>query len=298
MINFKTLDLNLLQTLNVLLIEQNVTKAAEKLHLSQPSVSVHLSKLREFFDDPLLLPGSRGMVPTSRALELKEPLQKALDALETAVAPSRIFEPDKAELTLHIAVSDYSETTILIPSILTLRVKAPGIKLAVHQLEPKDIFKKTEQSDIDLAFHIAEEAPMNLHARSLFKDRYVLVGNEHHPALQEPLTTEQFCNLEHIVVSPSGGGFKGVTDIALEQQGLKRNVVLSVPHFLSMKSILQNSNLVAMVPSRLINPNDHLNVIEAPVAVPDFEMLMLWHEKLHRDPAHQWLRQVIYESVQ
>lgn len=298
MANFKTLDLNLLQTLDVLLTEQNVTRTAERLHLSQPAISVHLAKLRAFFGDPLLLPGPRGMIPTARAYELQEPLRQALDALERTVVPTRPFDPNKAEITWRIAASDYSESTILIPTLSTLRLKAPEIRLAVIQIHPDSIAKQAEQREIDLAFHISTDAPENLHYRPLFKERYVLVGKTDHPRLKKPVSIQQFCKLDHVIVSPTGGGFKGVTDDTLEKTGLKRRVVLSVPHFLSMKAVLMKTDLVAMMPARLIEPSDNLQIAESPVEVPDFEMGMLWHERSHRDPAHQWLREQIIESVQ
>ena len=110
-------------------------------------------------------------------------------------------------------------------------------------------------------------------------------------------TVEQFCKLEHALVSPDGGGFHGVTDEALSQVGLTRRVVLSVPHFLFLVSAVASTDLVAMAPSRLVSANPALRVVEPPIDVPGYEMCMLWHERAHRDPAHQWLREHIAASV-
>ena len=107
----------------------------------------------------------------------------------------------------------------------------------------------------------------------------------------------QFCKLDHVIVSTDGGGFHGITDTALAELGLARRVVLSVPHFLLLKSVLATTDLVAMLPSRLVREPSDLRVIEAPVEIPGFEMLMLWHERAHRDPSHQWLREHIAASV-
>lgn len=100
-----------------------------------------------------------------------------------------------------------------------------------------------------------------------------------------------------MIVSPDGGGFHGVTDIALSELGMARNVALSVPHFLFLESVLANTDLVAMVPSRLVRNNNALQLTEPPLEVPGFELLMLWHERVHRDPAHQWLRERIAKTV-
>ncbi|WP_263145447.1 LysR family transcriptional regulator [Pseudomonas sp. RIT-PI-AD] len=298
MSNFlRRLDLNLLVTLDALLIEHNVTRAAERLHLSQPSVSVQLARLREFFGDPLLLPGPRGMRPTSRADELREPLRQALAALEQAVAPSTPFDPAQADQTWRIAAFDYSEYTILLPAIATLRAAAPAMRLAVVQSAPSQVARKAEQGDIDLAFLIGSEAPPDLRRKPMFTERYVLAGRAGHPRLKRRPSLTQFCTLDHVIVSPDGGGFQGVTDTALAEKGMTRRVALSVPHFLFLRAVLASTDLVAMVPSRLVHSDAALQVVEPPLDVPGFEMLMLWPERVHRDPAHQWLRERIADSV-
>ncbi|SBZ67923.1 transcriptional regulator [Klebsiella quasipneumoniae] len=123
-------------------------------------------------------------------------------------------------------------------------------------------------------------------------------GRAGHPALRQGLSLETFCQLEQAIVSPDGGGFSAATDTALANLGLTRRVVLSVPHFLFMLETLRNSDLVAMLPERLVRGQRGLAVVEPPLAVAGFEMLMLWHERWHRDPAHQWLRQFIVNSLE
>lgn len=295
--SLRHLDLNLLVTLDALLAEHNVTRAAERLHLSQPTVSVQLARLRDTFGDPLLLPGPRGMRPTARANELREPLRIALESLAQAVAPPGPFDPAQAHQTWRIAASDYGESTIVLPALAGLRAAAPGTRLAILGLTPPTLARQTEQGDIDLAFHIREEAPPGLRLRPLFTERYVLAGRAGHPRLKRRPTLAQFCKLDHVIVSPVGGGFHGVTDSTLAERGMARNVALSVPHFLFLSSVLASTDLVAIVPSRLVLGNEALQVIEPPIDVPGFEMLMLWHERVHRDPAHQWLREHIVKSV-
>ena len=295
--NLRRLDLNLLVTLDVLLAELNVTRAAERLNFSQPAVSVHLAKLRELLGDPLLLPGPRGMRPTTRAQALREPLREALEALERAVAPSSPFDPAAAQHSWRVAATDYGESTIALPALRALRAAAPHTRLAIVELVPPRIAKAAEQGEIDLAFHITSDAPEGLRQRVLFKERYVLAGREGHPRLKRRPGVKQFCALEHVIVSPDGGGFRGVTDEALAETGLARRVVLSVPHFLFVMSALAQTDLVAMLPWRLVRDNAALKVVEAPVEVPGYEMCMLWHERVHRDPAHQWLREQIAAAV-
>ncbi|MGO4328174.1 LysR family transcriptional regulator [Cupriavidus sp. 2TAF22] len=295
--NLRRLDLNLLVTLDVLLSEHNVTRAAQRLNFSQPSVSVHLAKLRDIFADPLLLPGPRGMRPTARAEELREPLRQALAALDRAVSPASPFDPAGSSHTWRVAASDYSESTVLLPALAGLRSAAPGARLAVLELAPSRIARQAEQGEIDLAFHTSDEAPSGLRCRALFTERYVLAGRAGHPRLRRRPTLSQFRGLDHAIVSPDGGGFRGITDEALSEAGLTRRVVLSVPHFLFLMSVLASTDLVAMLPARLVRDNPALRVVEPPLEVPGYEMSMLWHERSHRDPAHQWLREHIASSV-
>ncbi|PDO82846.1 LysR family transcriptional regulator [Kosakonia sacchari] len=297
MINLNRLDLNLLLTLDVLLREHNVTRAAQRLNLSQPSVSVQLARLREIFDDPLLLPGPRGMQPTVRADELREPLRQALEALERAVSPVNAFDPARASVTWRIAATDYTESAVLLPLLGTLRRDAPASRLAVFELNPGQIKRQAEQGDIDLFFHLREGAPASLHQRLLFTERYVLAGRLGHPALKRRPSLKQFCQLEHVIVSPEGGGFQAATDDALAARGLTRNVVLSVPHFLFMLDALARTDLVAVLPERLVATTGALQVVDPPVDLPGFDMLMLWHERLHRDPGHKWLRQQVLAAL-
>jgi len=294
--NLRRLDLNLLVTLDVLLAEHNVTRAAERLNFSQPSVSVHLAKLRDIFDDPLLIPGPRGMRSTARAEALREPLRLALEALEQAVAPASPFDPGAAQDVWRIAASDYGESAIVLPALAGLRTAAPGTRIAVVEMQPSRIARQAAQGDIDLALHTVDGSPSNLRRRVLFTERYVLAGRAGHPRLQRRPTLEQFCALDQVIVSPDGGGFHGATDDALAAHGQQRHVVLSVPHFLFLRSVLESTDLVAMLPERLVQ-GVALQVVEAPLEIPGYEMAMLWHERVHRDPAHQWLREQIANAV-
>lgn len=296
MINLRRLDLNLLVTLDVLLEEHHVTRAAARLNLSQPSISVHLAKLRDIFGDPLLLPGPRGMRPTARADELREPLRAALETLELAVAPATPFDPASATDTWRVAATDYSESTVLLPALAGLRRAAPGTRLAIVEMHPARIARQAEQGDIDLAFHTTAGSPPGLRRRALFTERYVLVGRADHPRLRRRPTLAQFCALDFVLVS-SLGAFEGATDAALAELGAQRRVVLSVPHFLFVESVVAATDMVAMLPERLARQMGNSRVVEAPVDVPGYEMAMLWHERLHRDPAHRWLRDHVAAAV-
>lgn len=297
MTNLRALDLNLLVTLDVLLAEHNVSRAAERLHYSQPSVSVHLAKLRDMLGDPLLLPGPRGMQPTARAEQLRGPLRDALEALGRAVAPAAPFDPAAATNTWRVAAADYSEAAIVLPTLMALRPLAPATRLAIVQIPPGRMGALAERGDVDLAFQTTEWAPPGLHRQALFEERYVLAGRRDHPHLKRRPSLARFCSMEHAIVSPEGGGFRAGTDEALAKLGRSRKVVLSVPHFLFLMRALASTDMVAMLPARLVADNPALRVVEAPLEVPGYEMSMYWHERSHRDPAHQWLRGMFADAV-
>ncbi|KTT48178.1 LysR family transcriptional regulator [Pseudomonas oryzihabitans] len=289
----RRLDLNLLVTLDALLAELNVTRAARRLNLAQPTVSLQLGRLRQLLDDPLLLPGPRGMRPTARAEALREPLRQALAALEDALAPAAPFDPARAERTWRIAASDHSATTLLTPLLADLRQHAPGIRLALLDKKPDLLAEQLEGDRLDLALDVADAAAPGLRQRLLFTERYLLTGRHGHPALAEPVSLERFCELDQALVSPNGGGFASLTDRLLAERGLARRVVLSVPHFSTLASALLTSDLVALLPARLALAHPGLQTHPPPLAIPGFDMLLLWPERLHRDPAHAWLRERI-----
>ncbi|MEO0035090.1 MAG: hypothetical protein RLZZ501_1113 [Pseudomonadota bacterium] len=285
------IDLNLLVALEALLAERNVTRAARRLHLSQPALSAQLARLRALFGDPLLLPTSRGMVPTRRALELEEPLRRALEGVRSVVAAGAAFDPAAARLTVSIAASDYSQVALLLPLLRVLAVEAPGITLAWRTLDAAALMAQMERGEIDLALMTPETAPERLRIRPLCHERYVAILRRDHPLAATGLDLDRYCALDHVMVSPQGGGFVGPADAALAAHGRHRRVALSAPGFLVVPEIVAASDLVALVPERIARLQAaRLALFEPPVPVPGFTIAMVWHERGDAHPALRWLR--------
>ena len=290
------MDLNLLVTLEALLAEQNVTKAANRLHLSQPAVSAQLSRLRDLFDDPLLIPAQRGMTPTAKALELLDPLRHALDQVRAALAEHRHFDPGNAKLTLAIACTDYLQAVVARPLAVALRKQAPGVRIALRHLDPPQLEAQMVRGDVDLALMTPEHGPGSLRARRLFDERYVLIGRKRHPGLRRGLTVEEFARLDHVIVSLRGGDFTTPVDDGLAALGYQRNVALSAASFLIVPEIVSHSNFVALVPERLVRDRlDGLKIVECPFPVPGFTVSMLWHERNHGHSGQRWVRETVTE---
>jgi DNA-binding transcriptional LysR family regulator len=294
----KRLDLNLLITLEALLIEQNVTKAASRLHLSQPAVSAQLSRLRDVFDDPLLIPAQRGMTPTAKALELLEPLRQALDQVRATVATHSNFDPARARLTVAIACTDYLQAAVVKPLMLRLRSQAPGVRVALRNLDLPQLGAQMARGEVDLALMAPRAAAPSLRTRHLFDERYVLIGRRGHPKLRQGLTVAEFAQLEHVIVSLRGGDFVTPVDDALAALGHKRNVVLSATSFLFVPELVAQSDFVALVPQRLVHDRaGQLQVVDCPFPVEGFEVGMVWHERNHGHSGQRWVREALRSLI-
>ncbi|PVZ82624.1 LysR family transcriptional regulator [Serratia sp. S1B] len=290
----RKLDLNLLLTLETLLVEQNVTKAATQLHLSQPAVSAQLNRLRQIFKDPLLIPGRRGMTPTAKALELMAPLREALEKIRYTMQSLEDFNPASASLTVTLACTDYVQAAVVIPLVLALQNIAPGVRIAVRNYDPNQLEQQLIEGKIDAVIATPDKMQTNFRVHHLFYETYVLIGRLGHPELNDKLTMSDFSKQKHIIVSTSGGGFTTPIDTVLAASGLQRKVVMSAASFLSIPGIVAMSDLVALVPRRLIQePFNQLMVVELPWLKEYFEVSLIWHERSHGHTGHHWLRELI-----
>mgnify|MGYP001809845400 CR=1 FL=1 len=294
--DIRRLDLKLLKTLAALLDEGSVTRAAARLGLTQPAVSGMLTRLRESFDDPLFVRGQHGMIPTRRAQDLAEPLKRVLVEIETLLHPPD-FDPASAEVTLHIAATDYALQTVVVPFVSVLTARAPNIRIAIHPLDEAAVPGQLERGELDWALLTPETTPSGLRFRPLFEEVYVCAMRADHPAAQaESLSLDRFCMLKHALASYAGPQFRGVTDAALARIGRQRQVVLSVPSFFVLIETLRTTDLITVAPRRLVASAASLRLFSLPVEVPGFSKSLVWHERTHRDPGHHWLRTLMVET--
>lgn len=295
--DLRALDLNLLKTLDALLDERSVTRAAERLALTQPAVSAMLNRLREAFDDPLFTRSQRGIVPTLRALELAVPVRQILHDISQLLQPS-VFAPASATLTFTLAATDYALRALVVPFMAALREQAPGIRVAVVPVSHDQIQGQLERGEVDAALMTPDTTPAELHARALYEERYVCLLRDDHPAAQQPLTLDLFCQLDQALVSYSGKPFRGVTDDALAALGRERRITLAVSTFMVLPEILRVSDLLAVVPARLARHLPGLKAMEPPLAIPGFIKNLAWHERTHRDEGQRWLRALLRETAE
>ncbi len=295
--NIKRLDLNLLVTLETLLVERSVTKAADRLHLSQPAVSAQLARLRQVFDDPLLIRAQRGMTPTAKAIELIDPLRQALDQVRGTLATHRNFDPSTAELTFSVACTDYLQAAVITPFIMELRRQAPNVRIAIRYLNLRELEAQMARGEVDLALMTPQVAPPSLRTRHLFEERYVLIGRTNHPRLRKCSSVRQFAQLDYVVVSLGGGAFETPVDDVLAALGHKRNVVVSAASFLLVPELVARSDFVALVPERLVHERQNIEQLECPFPVEGFAIAMVWHERSHGHSGLRWLREALVSMV-
>jgi DNA-binding transcriptional LysR family regulator len=286
--DIKKIDLNVL---DALLDERNVTRAAARLGYTQPTVSGMLTRLRDLFGDPLFVRTQRGLLATPRAQALAVPLKQLLDDSQRLVARD-VFDPGHAEVTFTVASNDYMQQALLAPLVKALRSEARLIRLALAPMIIEGLGEALARGQIDLALTAPQFAMSDLPSRLLYRDRYVVAVRRQHPlARGAAMTVERFCSYDHVLVSPTGGSFEGPTDDALARLKLRRKVRYSVSSFLLVPEILQMDDLVALVPSRLLRQkNKQLVVLEAPVEIPGFDVIAVWHPRNDKDKAHRWLR--------
>ena len=296
--NIRKLDLRLLECLDALVTERNVTRAASRVHLSQPAMSSALKRLRDVFGDPLLARTQRGMVPTPRGIELAQSARSVLQNVQAMSSGARPFEPATAERTFRIAMTDYAEFVLLPSLIRRLQVEAPHINVAIRPHDGRTQADELADGNIDLAIASFRNVSARLRARELFRERFVCLARKDNLKIGKRLTLAKFTDLSHAFISPRGGGFYGATDQALAAMDRARRIAVSVPHFLVAPFIVAGSDLIMVMPERVARhyaATLPLRILEPPVRIEGFGVSQVWHERSDHDSAVTWLRAVITE---
>ncbi len=291
--NIRNIDLNLLVAFDALYDARNVSRAAERLALTQPTVSGMLTRLRDLFGDPLFVRTQHGVLPTPRADDLSEPIKALLSDAEALIVPAE-FDPASATMTISISANDYMQHSLVVPLIRSLRKKAPRIKLAILPAHIAGLTDKLARGAIDLAVTTPEFAGPDLPRNLLYTERYICAARKSHPLNGRKLSLDDFRKFDHVIVSPTGGSFEGPADQALADLGLNRSVAVSVPSFFVLLETIRTDNFLALVPERLLRGRTSgLKLFKPPLTVPDFDVIACWHHRVDKDPAQRWLRALL-----
>ncbi|MFC6337266.1 LysR family transcriptional regulator [Pseudomonas sp. CCM 7891] len=287
--DLRRIDLNLLVILDVLLSEQHVTRAAERLHLSQPAVSHALARLRDLLEDPLLVRQGRSLMPTSRALALAAPLADALAQMQALLAPDR-FAPVSAKRTFRLAMSDYGAALLLPGLVHTLRREAPGIDLLIIHASREGMVEGVLNGDIDLAAGVFPDLPAELRSTPLFEEHYACLVDRASLPEGDTLDLPTYLARPHVLLEMRGSGTPEI-ERALTAIRERRHVAISLPHWGVAPQLIRGTDLILTVSSRsLLNlDHQHLLAVPPPFPIPTFAFVLAWHSRRGGDPALQWL---------
>lgn len=286
-------DLNQLVTLNVLLAEGSVARAARRLRLSPSAMSRALARLRETLGDPLLVRAGRGLVPTPRALELRERVAQLVQDAEAVLRPTERPNLQHLVRTFTLRTSEGFVENFGPALLARVSEEAPGVRLRFVQKSDKDS-ALLRDGTVDLETGVVGETTgPEVRAQALFRDRFLGVVRRGHPLSQGEITPSRYASGRHVSVSRRGLD-KGPIDEALKVFGLEREIVTIVDGFSTALALARASDLIASVPERHTgNLRDGMYSFTLPIALPEITVSMLWHPRLHSDPAHRWLRECV-----
>ncbi|MBO1538644.1 LysR family transcriptional regulator [Pseudomonas sp. OA65] len=288
-------DLNLLVTLDALLCEGSVARAARRLRLSPSAMSRALARLRETTGDPLLVRAGRGLVPTPRALELREQVSLLVQQAQAALRPVTIPDLGRLNRTFTLRTREGFVENFAIDLIARIHEQAPSVRLRFVEKTDRDSTALREGTvDLETAVVDKDTSP-ELRTQALFSDRLIGVTRAGHPLSQAAVSAAGYAASGHIGVSMRGLDH-GLIDQALAALGLSREIVTSVPGFSSALGLARSSDLIASVPERYTTSlRVGLHSFALPFPVPGFTIAMLWHPRMDADPVHRWLRGCLRE---
>jgi len=291
------IDLNQLVLFQQLMVERRVSKVAENLGLTQPAVSNTLAKLRRQFGDDLFVRTPAGMVPTPFAEQLAEPIGYALGMIHSGLNQHSRFDPASVQRSVTIGMTDIGEIVFLPALVERLRLQAPGVSLSTVRTTATRLRDDMASGQVDLAIGPLPQLKAGFFQRRLFRQRYVCLFRKGHALARKRLTLADFKAAEHLVIVSAGTGH-GQVDELIRRAGVERSVRLTIPHFVSVGHLLQRTDMVATVTERLaqslVEPFE-LSYRPHPVDLPEIAINVFWHAKVHRSPAHQWLRGVVFD---
>jgi DNA-binding transcriptional LysR family regulator len=299
--DIRAVDLNLLKAFDALMSERAVTRAGDRIGLSQPAMSHALSRLRDLFGDDLFVRGRAGMEPTARAQQIAPLVASAIQHIDAALNPGTGFDPAQSERIFTAGMAEYAEVPIVERLAPAFSAAAPKATL---RLVPMTGAEAPEQLDLEavdvVVAHLGGRLgalPQRFETRMLFNDPFVVLAGRNHRCLAEPLTIESYARLGHVLVSPRGST-TGAVDRALAAQGLERRIRLLVATYLALPAVLETTDLVATVPERTARRLAAASLSTTPLPIElAASVAMGWHRRNARTPAQVWFRSLLVEAA-
>ena len=297
--NVRKPDIGLLLCFEAISTCGSVSKAAQQMHITQPAMSNALARLRRMFADPLFVKTREGVAPTPKALQLAEPVRKALAGLDEIFSPPGKFDPRTARARLTVTATDYVEFVLMPKLVRHLERHAPGIDLEIRVTNRDLASQWIERGEIDFRIGWLRQPPERLHFKTLYRDRLVCLVRRNHPTVRANLTSEQYCALRHVrtathrltELTESGP----IIDEAVAQLGHQLQIAVRSQDFVTVPFIVARSNLVATIPERLARPFLNtlpIKMLDPPIPLPEISITLFWHERTQSSPLHKWFRTV------
>lgn len=287
------LSIKQLRILAGLLRDGNLSRLANDMGLTQQAVSANLASMRHIFDDPLFLRTGRGVTPTDLARELGPEIDAILNAMERLVDRAS-FDPAEVRATVTISAADYAHAVGVVPRLPAIRARAPHLKLILTELQVEGIASRMGSGEIDLVLAIPDYVPAHFSRRALFEEHYVCVTAAGSSLAGRRMSRRDLAREQQIIVSPQRPNLTGSADIWFEQEGLERDVIMSVPHFLLLPQVIAATQAVAFLPSRML-PDPRLVSLdlEDDFAPPGFELIVAWHQRSEESQLIRWLIEML-----
>jgi len=294
--NINTIDLNLMIAFDALISHRHVTKAGVAIGRSQPAMSNALSRLRELFEDQLLVKSGSKMVPTPKALQLHQHIHQTLSQFESALNGDVEFHPSKTKRTFTIAMVEHAAFVLMPLLNQYISQEAPDVDISVISVANVPGVQLLESEQCEMAIGLLPMVlPPHIQSSILYREKFISVMRAGHPILKGDFTLEEYLSYRHIAVHPSQESGSQIDD-ALAKIGKQRRVAVEISHVLLVNLMLADSDLIASLPernARFFAPQRNLALREMPFKMPAFKTHLSWHQRFEDDPGHKWLRETI-----
>ena len=296
--NLTTFDLNLLVTFDALITERNVTRAGQKIGLSQPAMSAALGRLRYVLKDELFIRCGKSMQPTPRALQIADAVRSILNQIETSITP-QTFDPSITTRTFRIAMNDLGAALFTPPITHHVGTAAPNISFEVLHADEVRAVELLEEGTADVAMVLYRGHSSRRQSTLLYHSPFVCAVRRTHPQAKRRLTLEEFANLPRVAIAQRGDPGEHIENI-LAQHGLTQRITMVVPHYLAVPFIVAQTDLVAVLPLKLVQrleASARICTIEAPFPEVNAPIHLVWNSAVTNDPANRWIRSMILDVV-
>jgi DNA-binding transcriptional LysR family regulator len=284
------IDLSLIKVFIIVYETKNISHAAERLNLSQPSVTYNLNRLRKFLNDPLFERDKFGVKPTKLAQSLYPSFSQSINEIEMAITASQNFNPKTSTRKFRLGLSDLGEICLLPSLIQYLSKEAPFIKIEIEEIQSSKVEEWLIDGFLDVAvFNSSYTVMPKIESRNLFEERYMCIVHKQHPRVQQKLNLEQYLQEKHAAIKSSTGHIE--IDQRLKELGLKREIMLELPHFSVLQDVVTSSELLVTLPSRaakVYERNSEVNIFELPFAVKPFNISLNWYNHRNDLEARMW----------